>query len=211
MRDISSLVEAAMEAEGGKMFWFLEFLFDTTQRYTDCDVDLYINTETGGSKSKFETMPFSVGNIGYSAKSSVDKLKIDFQNIDLTMSATFLNEDVLNKWAKVYIAFFDGSNVLILEPIKLFEGLVSTWKLTELKASITIVNEFIFWNKKTLRKHQSSCRWAFKGTECGYSGAETWCDQGYARCVTLNNSDNFGGFRWLPELEEQEIFWGKTT
>lgn len=211
MRDLSALVEAATEAEEGKMFWFLELQFDTTVRYTDADVDLYINTTVSGSDYKFETMPFEIGKIGYSAKSSVDKLKIDIQNVDLTMSATLLNEDIMNKWGLVYIGFYDDDNVLISEPIKVFEGLVSTWKLTEMKASITLVNEFIFWNKKVMRKHQGTCRWAFKGTECGYSGIESWCDQSYARCETLNNRDNFGGFRFLPDLEERKIYWGKTT
>ena len=211
MRDLSSLVEAATEAEEGKIFWFLEFEFDTVQRYTDCDVDLYINTTVSGANYKFDSMPFSIANIGYSAKSSVDKLNISIQNVDLMMSATLLNEDVMNKWGKVYVGFYDGDNKIILEPIKVFEGLVSTWKLTEMKATITLVNEFIFWNKKTLRKHQSSCRWAFKGTECTYSGTGTWCDQGWARCNALNNRDNYGGFRWLPDLEEKKIYWGKTT
>ncbi len=349
MRDLSLFIEAAMAAEQGKMFWFLELQLNTILRYTDCDIDLWISTEIyefwnfkstahsftgnnltitensnsitieatavdpilikavsfsggdyykvqirikriagatwdgkllystsghGSSASyykafsqpsdfseyqiitldmsdltaggddwinntitelrfdfgtgvdddfeidyiyvvkninKFETMPFDISTINYSAKSSVDKVMINIQNVDLQMSAVFLNENIMNKWGILWIGFFDSNNVIIDQPIELFRGLVSTWKLSELKASITLVNEFIFWNKKTLRKHQSSCRWAFKGTECGYSGAETWCDQGYARCTALSNTDNFGGDRWLPDLMEKEIYWGRTT
>ncbi|GAI73202.1 unnamed protein product, partial [marine sediment metagenome] len=44
--------------------------------------------------------------------------------------------------------------------------------------------------------------------ECGYGGGETWCDRTYARCVVLANSDNFGGFRWLPSIVDKEVFWG---
>ena len=209
MRDLSALVEAAVGNEEGKMFWFVEFQFDTYINYTDADIDLWITTVSGGSNTKFDSIPFSVGNVNYTAKASVDKLVIDVQNVDLIMSATLLNEDVMNKWGIVYIAFFDENNVLINYPIEVFRGLVSTWKLSEQKASITLVNEFIFWNKKVLRKHQDTCRWAFKGTECGYSGAETWCDNEYSRCLTLNNEDNFGGFRWLPDLSEKQIYWGR--
>jgi hypothetical protein len=226
MRDLSSFIKAALAAEQGKMFWFLELQFDTILRYTDCDIDLwnianYINLATEGEdflvtesgeylileqgypSNKFETMPFDISSINYSAKSSVDKVMINIQNVDLQMSAVFLNENIMNKWGILWIGFLDSNNVIIDQPIELFRGLVSTWKLNEPKASITLVNEFILWNKKTLRKHQSACRWPFKG--------KTWCDQGYARCTALSNTDNFGGDRWLPDLMEKEIYWGRTT
>lgn len=205
MRDLSALIKAALAAEEGAMFWFLELQFDTSLKYTNCDIDLYY------SGNKFETMPFDIAPVKYSAKSSVDKVTIDIQNVDLQMSAVFLNENIMNKWGILRIGFFDNNGVIIDQIFELFRGLVSTWKLSEPKASITLVNEFIFWNKKTLRKHQSACRWPFKGTECGYSGAETWCDQGYARCLVLGNTDNFGGDRWLPDLMEKEIYWGRIT
>jgi hypothetical protein len=205
MRDLSALIKAALAAEEGAMFWFLELQFGTYLRYTDCDIDLYY------SGNKFETMPFSIGPIKYSAKSSVDKVVIDIQNVDLQMSAVFLNENIMNKWGILRIGFFDNNGVIIDQIFEVFRGLVSTWKLSEPKASITLVNEFIFWNKRTLRKHQSACRWPFKGIECGYSGGETWCDQSYARCTALGNTDNFGGDRWLPDLMEKEIYWGRIT
>ena len=234
MRDLSSFIEVALTAEESKMFWFLELQFNTYLRYTDCDIDLwnivnfinlateagdflitesgtYLIAEQGYNSNKFETMPFGVSTIKYSTGAAVDKVIIDIENVDLQMSAVFLNEDIMNKWGILWIGFFDSNNVIIDQPIEVFRGLVSTWKLSEPKASITLVNEFILWNKKTLRKHQSACRWPFKGTECKYAGAETWCDQSYARCTVLNNTDNFGGFRWLPDLMEREIYWGRTT
>ena len=137
--------------------------------------------------------------------------KTEIGNVDLQMSAVFLIEDIMNKWGILRIGFLDSDNTIIDQPFEVFRGLVSTWKLSEPKASITLVNEFILWNKKTLRKHQSACRWPFKGTECKYAGAETWCDQSHARCLALSNQDNFGGDRWLPDLMEKEIYWGKTT
>jgi len=234
MRDLGSFLEAALLSEQGKMFWFLELQFDTILRYTDADIDLwnianyvqlvtesedflisesgdYLIAEQGYSSNKFETMPFSISEINYSAKSSVDKVEIEIANVDLQMSAVFLNENILNKWGILWIGFLDENNAIIEQPIEVFRGLVSTWNLTEPTAAITLVNEFIFWNKKTLRKHQSACRWAFKGKECTYSGVETWCDRSYARCLALGNEDNYPGDRWLPDLMEKEIYWGRTT
>lgn len=211
MRDITDLVEAATKSEESKMFWMLELQFNTTLRYTDCDIDLYKETAVPGTYDKFVSTPFSFGSINYSAKSSVDKLKIEIENVDLAMSAVFLNEDVENKWGILWVAFYDENDLLINEPIEVFRGLVGEWSLTEEKGSIVLVNEFIFWNKKVMRRHQSSCMWVFKGDECGYSGTATSCDQGYTKCLALQNSDNFGGFRWLPDLTEKDIYWGKTT
>lgn len=210
MRDLSILVEAAAKAEQGKLFCLLELDFNTTLRYTDCDVPLYKETTVSGVYDEFVSMPFTIGNINYSAKASVDKLKIDIQNVDLTMSAVLLNEDTLNKWGTVWVAFLDDNNEVMDEPLQVFHGLVSTWEINEEKGSLTLTNEFVFWNKKTLRKHQASCRWQFKGLECGYSGTATSCDQSFARCTALANSDNYGGFRWLPALMEREIHWGRT-
>lgn len=211
MRDLSALTEAALASEEGKMFWFMELQFDSIVRYTDCDLELWAETTISGVKEKYEPMSFSLPRINYNAGSSVDKLVIEIQNVDLTMAATLLNEDVMNKWGVVYVGFYNDDNVIIDNLIEVFRGLVSTWSLNESKASMTLVNEFVFWNKKTLRTHQSSCRWRFKGDECTYSGTENWCDQGYTRCHALNNRSNFGGFRWLPELMEKEIYWGRTT
>lgn len=211
MRDLTDLLTAELAAEQATQFWFLELEFDTVQRYTDCDIDLYLTTTSGGGHNKYSGLDFSIPNIGYSSSASVDKLTIDIQNVDLVLSATLLNEDVLNTWCTLFVAYFDDDNIIVSEPIEVFKGLVSTWKLSEKRASITIVNEFIFWNKHCLRNHPSKCMWPFKGTECGYSGAETWCDQDYPRCLVLGNTDNFGGFRWLPTLTEQKIYWGRTT
>lgn len=238
MRDISSLIEASLLVEEGKMFWLLELQFDNTIRYTDCDIDLwdfppiaapidylitesgdYLITESGDFlilkettiSNKFETMPFSIENINYTTAASVDNVTINIENVDLQMSAIFLNEDIMNKWGILSLIFLDENNKVIDQPIEVFRGLVSTWKLSESKASMTLVNEFIFWNKKTLRDHKPSCGWAFKGVECTYTGGETWCDKSYARCTALGNTDNYEGCRWLPALMETEIYWGRTT
>ena len=50
--------------------------------------------------------------------------------------------------------------------------------------------------------------WHTPGT-CRYSGSGTWCDKSWDRCVTLGNSINFGGFRWLTGLQEKTIYWGR--
>jgi hypothetical protein len=36
-----------------------------------------------------------------------------------------------------------------------------------------------------------------------------WCDRSRERCEEMNNTDNFGGFPWLPYLEDKQILWGR--
>lgn len=45
------------------------------------------------------------------------------------------------------------------------------------------------------RMYRNICRYRhFKGTRCGYAGAETTCDKTLTRCRELGNSARFGGF-----------------
>ena len=38
---------------------------------------------------------------------------------------------------------------------------------------------------------------------------DDFCDQSYDRCLTLSNTPQFGGFRWLTSLVDKKISWGK--
>jgi hypothetical protein len=92
----------------------------------------------------------------------------------------------------------------------LFRGILAGWDIEgDNKINIEIANEFILWNKKTLRKHSPSCPWAFKGEECGYQGvAKSICDKSYDTCLELSNQSHFGGFRYIPIITETELWWG---
>lgn len=48
-------------------------------------------------------------------------------------------------------------------------------------------------------------------TRCLANGIRTdstWCDHSYNRCLALANTNNFGGFRFLPDLASKELTWG---
>jgi len=92
------------------------------------------------------------------------------------------------------------------------QGEIDSWSLTEEAVRITVSDELVRWSQRTLSTYSPSCRWKkFKGTECKYSGSETWCDRSYDRCSALGNTDNYGGFRWLPSLEKKIIWWGQES
>lgn len=103
---------------------------------------------------------------------------------------------------------FSQSSIVTQEFMR---GIIDGWELIDdSTAKITITNEFVLWSKKTLRTQSASCQWEFKGLECAYNGAETWCDQSYERCKKLGNEINYIGNRYLPRLMESELWWGRT-
>jgi lambda family phage minor tail protein L len=53
------------------------------------------------------------------------------------------------------------------------------------------------------RYSRNHCGWKFKGTECGYAGAETSCNKTKQRCKELNNYRRFGGF---PSIQANKVF-----
>jgi len=203
MKSFDANITAELAKEIASTFFFVDLQFAATYRYTDCDIDMYY----GGNK--YSSFPFSIGNVVNSAGLSVDSLELNFSNIDLAMSSLVLGEDIAGKTC-ILSFFMVAADYTVIEAEELFRGMVAEWELTESKLRVKLVNEFVYWSKRTLRTCQASCRWGFKGTECTYAGAETWCDQSYDRCQALSNTNSFGGFRFLPSLEEKKIWWGRT-
>jgi len=202
MKSFNSNITTELAKEIAATFLMVELQFTSTYRYTDCDVDMYY----GGNK--YDSFPFTIGNVVNSAGLSVDSLELNFSNVDQSLAAVVLGEDIASRTC-ILSFFMVNSSYVIIGAEELFRGLVGEWDLSETKLRIKLVNEFILWSKRTLRTCQASCPWVFKDTECGYSGSETWCDQSYDRCSALSNTDSFGGHRFLPFLEEKKIWWGR--
>lgn len=151
-----------------------------------------------------------------------------FNNIDLTTSWQYFvlpfvaGEDIGagSAYVNFYLARSDSNDDVYIDqvrfsnslyPITVFKGYINKFDLDEEWIDIQIISALAAWNRRIIRKQSSTCRWLkFKGEECGYSGAETWCDRTYARCDALGNTANYGGFRWLPSIVNKKIYWGRT-
>ncbi len=231
MRILQSDISAEFAKEYLRHFFMVQFNFSSTVRYNDTEESIY-----DGSSNLFTARSFKFTDIAASSGLSVSQLDIEIDDTDQVISSVLLGEDVRNKTVNLYIGVVsqtdmsgavweagvewdagamwagDYTKTEILTQ-EFFRGIVSGWTLLDdNKAKITVKNELVLWVKKSLRTQSSSCPWTFKGTECGYSGPETWCDQSYDRCSSgwLNNAVNFGGFRFLPSIMERELWWGRT-
>lgn len=203
--DATLILEIAKTAASSHLL--VECVFSSTYRY--CDADIPVWADTGSAVYEFQPHPVQVENIDQSGDLAVDKVTLAFSAVDLTLVSVVLGEDVSHKTVNVYFTCLDS----IGKPIateKIFSGVVTEWELTEQDLTVVLANELIAWQKKTLRTHSASCPWVFKGSECTYAGAETWCDKSYERCKQLSNSANYGGFPFLPSIKDKKIWWGRS-
>ena len=204
MRDWDNSYLARLNAEEAATFWLVKMeIADSTYLHSSTlDIDIAVDGQI------YTSTEFRVNPISYNLSMAVDKVRLDYANVDLSMSSILLNNSVKKRPCIIYLGAMDGMTPVV-EAV--FYGIVQKWDADEKQAEIQIVNEFIFWNKKTLRLPSDLCQWPFKSTECGYTGLAVLCNGTYSRCTDLANTDNFGGFRFLPALEEKEIWWGQKS
>lgn len=184
------------------MFFLLRLEYTLPLYFTDFNHAIY---EDG---TRYDPVGFSIENITGTADLSVGSLDIDIDDTLKQVSGVLLTEDVRNKWGQLLFGVKDGATQKV---ITVFRGITDSWELSgENVARITLTNELILWNKKTLRTQTASCPWAYKGTECGYTGALGACDKSYAACQARANEANFGGDRFIASTITKEVWWGRT-
>lgn len=205
MRTFGAAFTEKLLAESAFFTTLFRIGLSTPIYYNSSDIDLYYDTNL------YYSADVTFDSIDVSSFTSADNVTLTFGNAGLTLSALLLGEDARNKEVILTIVAIND-NLRVIAAEQFFTGFIDTWNIDEKRAKITIVNEFVFWNKKVLRVQAASCPWDFvtDGTgECAYSGSATWCDKSHNRCTELANTANFGGFRFLPIISEKEIWWGR--
>lgn len=202
MRTVSTVIDAEWNAEEATGFVLLRIAPSSTYCYTDCDIDLSYNSNT------YQARGFEIRGIQQTPGFSNDSVTIELDNVDRTFSAIVLGEDCANAPASIYFQLLSSAAVP-LGTLEIYNGFLSEWTITETRATFKLASEFAFWHKKALRLPTPNCPWSYKGTECGGStvGGD-WCDKSPARCSAVGNYVNFGGRKFISDIEEKEIYWG---
>jgi hypothetical protein len=203
MRNFDSGYAAEIAKEIAAVFWLVSLqMGSATQRYTDADIPLVYNSNV------YAPLPLAVTDIQQSPGFQVDSVTVELDNTSRLMSATLLGEDAVGRGVVLRRQALNASRVAIAT-VEIFSGYILGWPvLDESRAQLKIGNEFAFWNKKALRLPTPSCPWSFKGPECGYAGAAAKCDQSPERCANIGNYVNFGGRKFIADVESQKIYWG---
>lgn len=239
MRIIDSSILAELQNKQLRPFILIEMYIDSIYyRYTNCDVPialglvqtgLYPNTNLYPSMillpgptyvpgALYTPRGFSIGAIQYSSSKIVDSVEVDISNLsdEESLSPVFIGGNPVGSDFLVRLVVLDINYRPIGDiedpSVLLFKGLIDRWELDEEHIAITVASLFTDWSQTTLSRHPPSCRWKiFKGLECRYLGVGDTCDRSYAQCTAYSNTDHFGGFRWLPSIEEKEIWWGRVS
>ena len=201
MKNFDADLAAALAAETLSPVWLLALQLSTPVYYTDRDRAIRHDGKT------FQPRAFKSADIASAISMSVERLTVTIDDADSVITALFLGENVRKKTAILYYGVIKTDCTILAEEV--FRGFIGGWNAVEPDMEIRIVNEMVLWNQKTLRIAQSTCPWIFRGTECGYGGSASWCDQSYERCTALGNADRFGGFEFLPSIMERQVWWGR--
>jgi hypothetical protein len=207
--------EIQEQLESSELFPFYLFQFEDANgviwKYTTLDVSQNFTTYgSDGPSGTYEPLGFEFERITYSQANVVDDASIRIDNLDQVQTALWVGDVLQGNTAALFIGVLSPSGT-DLGTLKIFEGEIDQWSLDEENLIVTVGSLFNKWDAQTTEQHSASCRWkVFGGTECTYAGAATWCDRSYSRCASLQNTDNFGGFRHLPEVENKQLWWGPT-
>lgn len=204
MRTINSQIISELQSGSYIPFVLVHISLDGTDFYfTDCDIPI---PESG---NLYQPRGMEMGEIDYSLGTIVDSATITIDNTDDVLTSSFVGGTPQGNNMTISFVCLDSDYKVVVGAIEAYPGEIDEWSLLEGKIEITIVHKLLRWNRITLNRHQSSCRFIFKGAACSYSGGGSWCDGSYARCAALGNTANFGGFRWLPSIEQKDFWWGR--
>ena len=188
----------------------LEF-FAGTLRYTDYDIDLWYDGD------RYSALGMDIGDVRFELTPEVDSVKIRLPNIENMFTPYVLDTDPRGTHVTIRLAALSQEAddrlplATILSAGIIFAGEIDETEMDARQVVFDIASPFVRWRRRLpKRKYQPSCPLEFKSARCGYSGAATWCDQSYARCLELSNSANYRGYRFVPSLANKQIWWGRT-
>ncbi len=102
--------------------------------YTDHFSNLIFNGNTYTSSSLF----LGSSQVEENADVAVNSLTLKFSGADTTIISLLLNNNYMNKPAKVYRGFLNDSQELIADPFLLFDGRISSFTLEENETSSSV-------------------------------------------------------------------------
>lgn len=202
MRTFNTSILAEYRKGGFRPFRLLELaLGGETYRFTDCDVPLVWDGDAYHPRDISIEAQYSAGTAG-----DVAGIRID--NLDDYLTAAFVGGDP--KGSDVVARSCVVTDAGVVAAVILFQGALDAWEMPEGELTLDVVGPFVRWAQRTMSVQPGSCRWdVFKGDECGYAGAGGSCDRTYAQCDAYNNTENFGGYRFLPSIQYKQFWWGR--
>lgn len=152
--------------------------------------------------NEFIAFPFKFGEIT-SGKGEVPQFNLQVDNTSRAVNRLMMEYDIYLKQNgiegnKVIATIYVINTIDLTEEILAEKFELTSWDSTTQWATFKMGASNPFMQEYPRRKmYANFCGFKFKGSQCGYTGAETVCDKTLTRCRELNNSVRFGGFKGL--------------
>jgi len=176
----------------GAWLILMEITFDGPTTVRVCSNTANIVWPTGGDT--YTAFPFELEEVGDSAKGERPKVTVRLGNASRVMEQ-YMEAGNGGIDAEVTLRVVHSAHLNLTDP-----EIELTYRVIDARADskwahFTLGSVGPFdrrWPRN--RVFKNFCRYkVFKGTRCGYAGAETVCDRTLTRCRELGNSDRFGG------------------
>jgi lambda family phage minor tail protein L len=176
------------------LFLYKVYAYDGTNHlyYAEAPTDITFDSQV------YVAFPVTHDFISESSSGQISQVRLKCSNVSRAIQAYLEAYDLRGKRVDIIMVWADKLD----EPTnKLVDTYyIDNYSSNERDAEFTLTSkldviDLLLPSGKYLRTH---CRWAFKSTECAYSGAETECDRTFQRCKVLANQVRFGGFPSIP-------------
>jgi len=174
-----------------------------TFNWNEASGGLVLGIESMGVQTYY-SVPIQRGQMRQGEGGRINKLQVSLGDVKFQNSQQFLSDPDLIKGAKLIIrrTMTDLDYTQAASFRLIFRGYVSAISANEGNIQFEIAERYYDWSRPLNKRMFSKvCNFIFKSSQCGYAGAETWCDKTLTRCTELSNEDNFGGFPDLPGLQ----------
>ena len=135
-----------------------------------------------------------------------DQVTVTFSNVDLQLAQIMLTNEIEGR--RLVIRKIDRT--VADDSIVLFNGQMARAIAIDENAVQVSATQIVGSVDQDCpsRNFCLMCPWEFKGAggECGYTGPGDTCDKSWAQCASYNNTNSYGGFRFLP-MSESVMVW----
>jgi len=202
MRQIDQDLLDKLKSESYRLAILIHFDFTTSIFITDCTQDVVFDGHVYNSRG------FNIDNITYSTSTIIDSVNLNIDDIDRTIYAALSNKGTSLITVNIYLCALDGFGIIVPDAdTNIYRGIINSWSYSPGVVRIQVTSILAQWGRVSTSRYSASCRWhIFGGSECKYTPLpEEECDRTYKTCSDYGNTDNFGGFRWLPDLVNKTL------
>lgn len=152
--------------------------------------------------------PFELDEISQSSNAEISQFQIKVGNVKNIIGQYIRQYDAfvkVNGFTAITVVLYivNSKDLANLTAVYSTNLILTTSSLNHLEVSFTVSARDLYRARTPqTRMFPNSCRFKFKSTLCGYTGAETSCNKTLSRCRQLLNSKRYGGF---PSIGNQGV------